>query len=64
MTEEKDVNMKKLATFAKAQGVADIMIPKTAISVDTIPMLGTGKVDLAGVNKLGKELFEKSQSKS
>ena len=64
LTEEKDVNMKKLATFAKAQGVADIMIPKTAISVDTIPMLGTGKVDLAGVNKLGKELFEKSQSKS
>ena len=64
LTEEKNINLRKLSTFAKAQGVADIMIPKTAFSVDVIPMLGTGKVDLAGVNKLGKELYEKSQSKS
>ena len=62
LSEDKDVDMKKLSTFAKSRGVADIMIPKTVYSVDAIPLLGTGKVDLAAVNKLGKELFEKSQS--
>lgn len=48
---------KTLSKFAKSKGVAEIMVPKTVIIVDAIPLLGTGKVDLAGAKKLGETLM-------
>ena len=48
---------KALAKFAKSKGAAEIMVPKTLISVDAIPLLGTGKVDFANAAKLGESLM-------
>jgi acyl-[acyl-carrier-protein]-phospholipid O-acyltransferase/long-chain-fatty-acid--[acyl-carrier-protein] ligase len=52
VTEKADADRESLLTFAKDQGVAELMIPRSIQIVDRIPLLGTGKVDYVGVRNL------------
>ncbi len=57
LSESDDTDAKALTRFAKSKGIADIMVPKTILKVDAIPLLGTGKVDLKGAQDLGARLM-------
>ncbi len=41
--------------FAKAKGASDLMIPSDVLTVDKVPVLGTGKLDYVGVASLVRE---------
>lgn len=36
-------------------GAADFMIPSEVLVVEALPLLGSGKLDFAGINKLVQE---------
>ena len=42
--------------FVKAKGAADLMVPTEVLVVKDIPLLGSGKIDFAGVTRLAREL--------
>jgi acyl-[acyl-carrier-protein]-phospholipid O-acyltransferase/long-chain-fatty-acid--[acyl-carrier-protein] ligase len=42
-------------SFAKSKGVADLMIPAELIVTKEMPLLGSGKLDFAGVKRLVEE---------
>ena len=52
VTEKSDASREPLLAYAKDQGIAEIMVPKTIRIVDRIPMLATGKLDYVGVKSL------------
>jgi len=52
ITEKQDAEREPLLAYAKDQGIAELMVPKTIRIVDTIPVLGSGKVDYVGVMNL------------
>ncbi len=55
LTEYNDADRKDLVEQAKKDGVAELAVPRKVIKVDSIPVLGTGKIDYRGVNELLKE---------
>ena len=63
LTEAADADARALSQHAKSKGVGEIMVPKTVIHVDAIPLLGTGKTDLGGAKKLAEKLFGKAGGK-
>ncbi|MDA7946186.1 MAG: acyl-[ACP]--phospholipid O-acyltransferase [Hyphomicrobiaceae bacterium] len=52
VTDKPDARREELLSFAKTQGIAELMIPKNIRSVEAIPLLGTGKVDYPGVSAM------------
>jgi len=38
--------------YAKTEGVAEIMIPRTVQIVDELPLLGTGKLDYPAIQEM------------
>ncbi|MDA0240517.1 MAG: AMP-binding protein, partial [Proteobacteria bacterium] len=48
VTEHGDASRDDLQAFAQANGIAEIMMPRSLHVTDKIPVLGTGKVDYAG----------------
>ncbi|MEE8272253.1 MAG: AMP-binding protein, partial [Alphaproteobacteria bacterium] len=48
----------ELSRFAKARGAAEIMVPRTLVPVDKMPLLGTGKIDHTGACSLAAEALE------
>ena len=52
VTEKADASREPLLAYAKDQGIAEIMVPKTIRMVDKMPVLGTGKLDYVGVKNL------------
>jgi acyl-[acyl-carrier-protein]-phospholipid O-acyltransferase/long-chain-fatty-acid--[acyl-carrier-protein] ligase len=55
VTERPDATRDALHDHAKSAGIADIMVPKAVVTVDTVPLLGTGKVDYVGVTALASD---------
>ncbi len=55
MTQHPGASRGEFAAFAKSKGASDIMIPAEVATVSAIPLLGSGKVDFAGVNRLVSE---------
>ena len=43
-----------LIAYAKAHGVAEIMVPKRIVHVDSLPVMGTGKLDLVQIGEIAK----------
>lgn len=43
---------KGLLAYARERGIPELMIPKTVQIVDSVPLLGTGKIDYPGVQAL------------
>ena len=56
ITDNPSAGRDDLLAFAQAQGIAEIMIPKLITPVETVPLLGTGKVDYAAVAEIAGEL--------
>ncbi|MEM8744582.1 MAG: AMP-binding protein, partial [Pseudomonadota bacterium] len=52
VTDKADARREDLLSYAKAQGIAELMVPKNIKMVDAIPLLGTGKVDYLGVQAI------------
>jgi acyl-[acyl-carrier-protein]-phospholipid O-acyltransferase/long-chain-fatty-acid--[acyl-carrier-protein] ligase len=63
LSEAEDADARTLSQHAKSKGIGEIMVPKTVLSVEAIPMLGTGKMDLGGAKKLAEDLFGKAGGK-
>lgn len=54
LTDTPNAERKDLLAHAQAKGIAEIMVPKTILSVDKIPLLGTGKIDYVSVQALAE----------
>ena len=52
VTEKSGARREPLLAYAKHQGIAELMVPKSIQIVDKMPVLGTGKLDYAGVKNL------------
>jgi acyl-[acyl-carrier-protein]-phospholipid O-acyltransferase/long-chain-fatty-acid--[acyl-carrier-protein] ligase len=56
VTQHRGATRADFAAFAKSKGASDLMIPSDVVVVPTIPLLGSGKLDFAGVTRLVTEL--------
>ena len=52
VTDKPDADRDDLLSYAKDQGIAELMVPKAIHVVGEIPVLGTGKVDYVGIKAL------------
>jgi len=52
VTDRKDADAGELLRHARAQGIGEIMVPRTFMRVREIPLLATGKVDYPAVQAL------------
>lgn len=55
LTDNPTATRDELIAFCKAQGIPELNVPRTIISVDAVPILATGKVDFVGAEKLVRE---------
>ena len=55
LTQEHGASRTAFQRFAKAKGAADFMIPSEVLVVEALPLLGSGKLDFAAINKLVQE---------
>jgi acyl-[acyl-carrier-protein]-phospholipid O-acyltransferase/long-chain-fatty-acid--[acyl-carrier-protein] ligase len=55
VTQQKDATRAAFQAFAKGRGAADLMIPAEVVVVPAVPVLGSGKLDFAGIARLVKE---------
>ena len=55
LTDRPDAKRADLMRWAQTHGVPEISVPKKVMSVESIPVLGTGKLDYVAVTKLAKE---------
>ncbi|MEM8552220.1 MAG: hypothetical protein AAGF45_07530 [Pseudomonadota bacterium] len=56
LTEQSDPTPETLHAQLKAEGLPERFLPDRIITVEQIPVLGTGKVDTVAVTKLALEL--------
>jgi acyl-[acyl-carrier-protein]-phospholipid O-acyltransferase/long-chain-fatty-acid--[acyl-carrier-protein] ligase len=54
LTQEEGASRAAFQRFAKTKGAADLMIPSEVLVVEALPLLGSGKLDFAGVTKLAE----------
>jgi len=52
VTERADASRAAFQAFAKARGVAELMVPSEIMVVRDIPLLGSGKLDFAGAKRM------------
>jgi len=55
VTEAPEAKRRELLTWAQTHGVPEISVPKKIISIDALPVLGTGKLDYVSITKFAKE---------
>ncbi len=55
ITQREGASRGEFASFAKKRGASDLVVPAEVATVATIPLLGSGKVDFAGVKRLIEE---------
>ena len=51
VTERHDASRSAFQGYAKAQGASDLMIPAEVVTMDHLPLLGSGKVDLVTLDR-------------
>jgi acyl-[acyl-carrier-protein]-phospholipid O-acyltransferase / long-chain-fatty-acid--[acyl-carrier-protein] ligase len=54
-TTMKKPDRKAIASAMKAEGASELMIPKTILELDLLPVLGSGKTDYVTLNRLARE---------
>jgi len=54
VTEEPNAKRRELLTWAQTHGVPEISVPKKIITVESLPVLGTGKLDYVSITALAK----------
>jgi acyl-[acyl-carrier-protein]-phospholipid O-acyltransferase/long-chain-fatty-acid--[acyl-carrier-protein] ligase len=52
VTDRPDPERTALLDWAKAHGVGELMIPKTILTVEALPVMGTGKIDYPAIQKI------------
>lgn len=52
LTDSETATREDFVSYAKAHSAQDLMVPAEVRTVDTMPVLGSGKIDFVGVNKL------------
>jgi len=52
VTAQRDATKAAFQAFAKSKGASDLMVPAEVIVVPAVPVLGSGKLDFAGVARL------------
>ncbi len=62
LTRHKGATRGDFAAFAKLRGAADVMVPADVRVVEEIPLLGSGKLDFAGVKRMVDEQEEEKAS--
>ncbi|PPD45023.1 MAG: acyl-[ACP]--phospholipid O-acyltransferase [Methylocystis sp.] len=55
VTQQKDAARADFMAYAKSKGASDLSIPAEILPVEHIPLLGSGKLDFAGVTKMVRE---------
>ncbi|CAA7618885.1 Acyl-CoA synthetase/AMP-acid ligase II [Candidatus Terasakiella magnetica] len=55
VTERAGASRADLLAHFRAKGLAELLVPRTVLPVDKIPLLATGKTDYVGVKKLVEE---------
>ena len=58
VTDRKDPDRAALLAWAQSHGVPEIAVPKKIVTVEEVPVLGTGKLDHVSVNALAKDRLE------
>ncbi len=58
VTNKKGATRMEFQAFAKSKGASDLMVPADIMVVDSLPVLGSGKLDFVGVAELVKQQFE------
>jgi len=58
VTDHRDATSAAFLAAARERGVAEVMVPRTVVVVDKLPVLGTGKTDYVAVKKLAEEARE------
>ncbi|WP_210183336.1 hypothetical protein [Methylobrevis pamukkalensis] len=54
VTEAQDVNVEELLALARAHGFTELMVPKTVVRVEALPVLGSGKLDYVALDRLAR----------
>jgi acyl-[acyl-carrier-protein]-phospholipid O-acyltransferase / long-chain-fatty-acid--[acyl-carrier-protein] ligase len=62
VTQKKDAKRSDFQAYAKAHGASDLMVPAEILVVDTVPVLGSGKLDYVGVVAMVKERVAAAQT--
>ena len=52
ITDCQSADRKSISKKIKSQGLPDLMLPRTIMKVEEVPVLATGKIDYTGVNRL------------
>ncbi|CAN8140385.1 fused 2-acylglycerophospho-ethanolamine acyltransferase/acyl-acyl carrier protein synthetase [uncultured Thiomicrorhabdus sp.] len=60
VTDDNDISRKSVIDAAKVEKVSELMIPKTVLLVEQVPMLGTGKVNYSAVQELVEKQLVKA----
>ena len=64
ITDDEVATRTDMLAYAKREGVPELWVPKSIICVDAIPVLGSGKADFAGAQRLVEErMASKSTSR-
>ncbi len=62
VTQQDGATRAAFQAFARSRNAADLMVPAEVIVVDKVPVLGSGKLDYAGVNTLVATLAKERQA--
>ena len=62
VTDRADAQRPLLLAWAQSHGVPEIAVPRKIVSVDEIPVLGTGKIDFLKVKTLAEEALEAAEA--
>ena len=62
VTQHRGATRGDFSAFAKSKGASDLMVPAEVVTVEDVPVLGSGKLDFAGVKKLVEGLEEEKAS--
>ena len=52
VTEKEDPDLQEVRAWAKENGVAELMLPRKVVSVEELPVLGTGKLNYGALDEL------------
>ena len=55
VTEDAGMDYKRIKAVAEKEGIPEIMLPRTVIHVESLPVLGTGKTDYPSIERLARE---------
>jgi acyl-[acyl-carrier-protein]-phospholipid O-acyltransferase / long-chain-fatty-acid--[acyl-carrier-protein] ligase len=56
LTEQKNATKTAFLAFAKSRGASELMLPSEVRVVDQLPLLGSGKLDFAGISRMVRDM--------